>query len=63
MKEQSLIEFIETAQGIIRFYEQAKIKNKKLINRLKKDIEQATKELIEIQDKEEGRRNLVCSNY
>ena len=45
-KEKKLQDFIDSAEGIIRFYEVAKIKNKKLINKLKKEVEQATKELI-----------------
>ena len=61
-KEKKLQDFIESAEGIIRFYEVAKIKNKKLVNKLKKEVEQARKELIEIQDNLEERRNLICSN-
>ena len=61
-KEKKLQDFIESAEGIIRFYEVAKIKNKKLINKLKKEVEQARKELIEIQDNLEERRNIICSN-
>lgn len=62
IKEKKLQDFIDSAEGIIRFYEVAKIKNKKLINKLKKEVEQARKELIEIQDNLEERRNLICSN-
>ena len=62
IKEKKLQDFIESAEGIIRFYEVAKIKNKKLVNKLKKEVEQARKELIEIQDNLEERRNLICSN-
>ena len=62
IKEKRLQDFIESAEGIIRFYEVAKIKNKKLINKLKKEVEQARKELIEIQDNLEEGRNLICSN-
>lgn len=61
-KEKKLQDFIDSAEGIIRFYEVAKIKNKKLINKLKKEVEQARKELIEIQDSLEEGRNLICSN-
>lgn len=62
IKEKKLQDFIDSAEGIIRFYEVAHIKNKKLINKLKKEVEQARKELIEIQDNLEERRNLICSN-
>lgn len=61
-KEKKLQDFIESSEGIIRFYEVAQIKNKKLVNKLKKEVEQARKELIEIQDNLEERRNLICSN-
>ena len=61
-KEKKLQDFIDSAEGIIRFYEVAQIKNKKLINKLKKEVEQARKELIEIQDSLEEGRNLICSN-
>lgn len=61
-KEKKLQDFIESSEGIIRFYEVAHIKNKKLVNKLKKEVEQARKELIEIQDNLEERRNLICSN-
>lgn len=62
IKEKKLQDFIESAEGIIRFYEVAQIKNKKLVNKLKKEVEKARKELIEIQDNLEERRNLICSN-
>lgn len=61
-KEKKLQDFIDSAEGIIRFYEVAQIKNKKLVNKLKKEVEKARKELIEIQDNLEERRNLICSN-
>lgn len=62
IKEKKLQDFIDSSEGIIRFYEVAHIKNKKLVNKLKKEVEQARKELIEIQDNLEERRNLICSN-
>ena len=62
IKEKKLQDFIDSSEGIIRFYEVAQIKNKKLINKLKKEVEKARKELIEIQDTLEEGRNLICSN-
>lgn len=61
-KEKKLQDFIDSSEGIIRFYEVAQIKNKKLVNKLKKEVEKARKELIEIQDSLEEGRNIICSN-
>ena len=61
-KEERLENFIESAEGIIRFYKSTGIKNKNLVKKLEKYVERDRTELIKIQDTLEEGRNLICSN-